>query len=162
MHCRTAAAVLAAIMMPALASAAGQHPTDAARPHPAADAHANATAGQAGAARIEACTATANALIDHLARGDDKAATAGFDATMRSNLGQDKLAAAWKQVQSQAGNLERRGAPQNMTHQGFVIVLLPLHFTKAVFNAQVACNADGKIAGFFLRPATSSPLTMNP
>lgn len=161
MHHKPAVMALAVFMLPALA-AAEQQPADATSAHPAASAQANAAAGQAGAARIEACTTAANALIDHLAKGEDKAATSDFDATMRANLGPDKLAAAWKQVQSKAGNLGRRGAPQNMTHNGFVIVLLPLHFTKADFNAQVACDADGKIAGFFLRPATSSPLTMNP
>lgn len=152
-------AALVALAMPAMSMAAGQqHPADTAQDHPAASAHANAMAGQANAARIEACTATTNALIDHLEKGDFTAATANFDANMKANLDADKLGQFWKQVASQVGALQGRGAPQNMMYEGHAVITLPLHFEKGDANAQVACDADGKVAGFFLRPA-STPAT---
>ncbi|MGH8183777.1 MAG: DUF3887 domain-containing protein, partial [Rhodanobacteraceae bacterium] len=93
--------------------------------------------------------------IDNLQKGDAKAATANFDATMLANLTPDKLAAAWQQVGSQFGKLQGRGTPQNAMYQGHTIVILPLQLTKGGMNAQVACDADGKVAWFFLRPAAS-------
>lgn len=135
--------------------AAAQHPAASARPHPAPGAHANAVAGQADAARIEACTNAANALVDNLEKGDAKAATADFDATMQANLGADKLDAVWKQVGEQAGKLQGHGTPQNMMYEGYAVITLPLQFEKGGLNAQVACDADGKVAGFFLRPAAA-------
>jgi len=149
-------ATLVTLATPAISWAAGQqHPADTARDHPAASAHANAMAGQAGAARIETCTATTNTLIDHLEKGDFTAATANFDANMKANLGTDKLSQFWKQVTGQVGTLQGRGAPQNMMYQGHAVITLPLHFEKGDANAQVACDADGKVAGFFLRPAST-------
>lgn len=149
------AIALCALAAPALA--AGQHPADSARAHPAASAHANAVAGQADAARLEACAAAANTLIDNLEKPDYKAATADFDATMQANLAADKLGEVWQSVGKQAGKLEGRGAAQNVMYEGHAIATLPLHFEKTDVNAQVACDADGKIAGFFLRPAGPQP-----
>lgn len=158
MHRTLILATLATLVAPAISLAAGQqHPADTARDHPAASAHANATAGQAGAARIETCTATTNTLIDNLEKGDFTAATSNFDATMKANLGAGKLGQFWKQVMGQVGTLQGRGAPQNMMYQGHAIITLPLHFEKGDANAQVACDADGKVAGFFLRPASTTP-----
>jgi hypothetical protein len=148
-----------ALAVPAISLAAGQqHPADTARDHPAASAYANATAGQANAVRIETCTATTNALIDHLEKGDFTAATANFDANMKANLDADKLGQFWNQVASRVGTLQGRGAPQNMMYEGHAVITLPLHFEKGDANAQVACDADGKVAGFYLRP-TSAPQT---
>lgn len=149
------AALIAAL--PMFASGAGQPPAATEKPHPSSNAHANAVAGQAGATRIEACTTAANALIDNLDKGDYKAATTDFDATMQANLGTSKLGEVWKNIGTQAGKLEDRGVAQNAIYQGHSIITLPLHFQKMDLNAQVACDADGKIAGFFLRPASSAP-----
>lgn len=147
---------IAALVMPAISLAAGQqHPAATAQDHPAASAYANATAGQANAVRIETCTATTNTLIDHLEKGHFKAATSSFDATMRANLDADKLAQFWKQVAGQVGTLQGRGTTQNMMYEGHAVITLPLHFEKGDANAQVACGADGKVAGFHLRPAST-------
>lgn len=156
MHRQLILAALAALAMPAISRAAAQQsPAATAQDHPAASAHANATAGAAGAARIETCTATTGTLIDHLEKGDFKAATSNFDANMKANLGAAKLGQFWKQVASQVGALQDRGAPQNMMYEGHAVITLPLHFEKGDANAQVACDADGKVAGFFLRPAST-------
>lgn len=145
---------IALCTLTAPAFAAGQPPAPSA--NPASSAHANALAGQASAARIEACTVATNALIDNLEKGNDKAATADFDVTMLANLGADKLAEVWQQVGGQFGKLRGRGMPQNVLVQNRVVITLPLRFEKGGLNAQVACDADGKIAGFFLRPAAAA------
>ncbi len=142
---------------PAPAFTAGQHPSASARPHPSSSAHANAVAGQANAARIEACTVAANTLIDDLEKGDAKAATAGFDAAMRANLSADKLAEVWRQVGLEMGSLQSRGAPQNAIYQHHAFATAPLHLKSRDLIAQVVCDVDGKVAGFFLRPSTSVP-----
>lgn len=155
MQRQLALAALCASMLLAPALAAAQNPAASASPHPAASAHANAVAGEADAARIEACVASANTLLDSLDKGAYKAATANFDAAMLANLGADKLGEVWQGVGKQVGKLQGRGTPQNVMVQGHAIVTVPLRFEKADINAQVACDADGKIAGFFLRPAAA-------
>ncbi len=145
--------VLLGLALPGLTFAAAQHPAENARGHPASSAHANALAGQTDAARIEACTSAANTMIGNLGKGDAKAATMDFDSTMQANLSPDKLAEVWQQVEHQMGKLQGRGTPQNVMYQGHTIITVPLRFEKGALNAQVACDADGKIAGFFLRPA---------
>lgn len=139
-----------AIALPAVACAG---PADTTQPHPAASAHANAVAGQANAARIEACTNATTALIGNLVKGDFTAAGADFDANMAAHLGADKLGSVWQQVGAQFGKLTGHGTLQNGMYQGDVVVLLPLRFEKGTLNAQVACDANNKVAGFFLRPA---------
>lgn len=150
-------AMLGACLLPAAAFAAGQNPISAPQAHPAASAHANAVVGEADAANIEACTSATKTLIDKLEAGEYKTATADFDAAMLANLDAGKLGEVWQDLGKQIGKLASRGTPQNVMVQGHTIVTLPLHFAKADLNAQVACDADGKIAGFFLRPAQPQP-----
>ena len=155
MHRNLVITLWMAAATPAFALAASQPPADSARAHPASSAHANAVAGQTDAARIEACTNATNTLIDDLEKGSYEAATSGFDSTMRAKLGAARLGEVWQQVGGQAGKLQTRGMAQNMMYQGHAIITLPLHFQNANLNAQVACDADGRIAGFFLRPGAT-------
>lgn len=150
-----AAALIAGL--PVFASAAGQPTAATGNPHSSSSAHANAVAGQANAARIEACTIAANKLLDNLDKGNAKAATANFNATMQANLSAAKLAEAWRQVTLRMGSLQSRGTPQNAIYQDHTFATVPLHFKNVELNAQVVCDTDGKIAGFFLRPSSSVP-----
>ena len=151
MHRQLLAAAL--LVIPTFAFGAGQSPAATEKPHPSTRAHANAMAGEAGATRIEACAATANALIDNLEKSDFTEAASNFDATMKANLGADKLGQFWTQVAGQIGTLQSQGAPQNMMHEDHAVITLPLHFEKGDANAQIAGDTYGKVAGFFLRPA---------
>jgi hypothetical protein len=149
-------AVFATLAISSLAFAAGlQHPADQARTHPGSSAHANAVAGAAAARRIEACGNAASAMIRNLETGDAEAATADFDATMHANLDAGRLGTVWKQVGGQMGRLQGQGAPQNAMFQDYVVITLPLHFENGDVNAQVSCDSDGKVAGFYLRPAAA-------
>ncbi|HET7161643.1 MAG TPA: DUF3887 domain-containing protein [Rhodanobacteraceae bacterium] len=148
--------VMGLLATPAFALAAGQPPSESARDHPAFSAHANATAGAADAQRIEACTRAAGIMINTLEKGDARTATSDFDATMQEKLGPDKLGEVWKQVEGKLGKLQKIGTPQNMMYQGYAVVIQSLHFETGDLDAQVACDADGRIAGFFLHPGASS------
>lgn len=149
-------AVLLVVSLSPWAVAVGQIPADTLSTHPASSAHATATAGQANAMRIESCVSATDALVDNLQHGNYQAATTDFDAKMHANLDAAKLAQVWRQVTGQTGVLQTRGRALNALYQGRVIITLPLHFQKASLNAQVACDTDGRIGGFFLRPASPS------
>lgn len=130
------------------------------KPHPAASAHANAMAAQTDAARIEACSQMASGFLDDLGKDDFKTAASNFDDKMKAGLSPGKLGEAWQSLGAQFGKLESRGTPQTVMFQGLPVVSTPLHFTKGDFVSQLACDKDGKIAGFHIRPlqpATAAP-----
>jgi hypothetical protein len=153
MHRKAIITALIAAATPAFAL--GQHPADSASVHPASSARGNAVTGQANATRIEACTSAASTLIKSLEKGEAQAAASDFDPKMKTSLTAAKLGAVWQQVEGKVGKLRTLGTPQNMMYQNHVIVMLPLHFEQGALAAQVACDADGKIAGFYLRPAAA-------
>lgn len=150
MHRFLIAAALSIGTVPALAFAGGWLPPAA--PHPAPRAHANAVAGQADAARMEACAHRSSALLDALDKGDYQAATTNFDSTLQTGLSAQKLRTAWLDVGAQVGRLEARGTPQSFMYQGLSVVTTPVSFARGGLTAQVACNAEGQIAGFYMRP----------
>ncbi len=137
------------ITAPALQLAAGQHP--------AVGAHANAVAGLANAARIEACANLSRALLDALDKGDFKAATSNFDSHLRTALDSHALGTAWNAVGRQLGKFESHGAAKNMMYKNMPVIATPLHFEKGDLQAQVVCDQGGKIAGFRVHPAAQAP-----
>lgn len=145
-----AAALIAAF--PMLAFAAGQSPAATEKPHPSSRAHANAVAGQANAARIEACGNLSTAMLGALDKGDFKAATSNYDVPMQAGLDAGKLATVWASIGAQFGKLESRGTPLTVMYQGMPVVTTHLRFAKGDLAAQVACDSEGKIAGFHLQP----------
>ncbi|MGH8191629.1 MAG: DUF3887 domain-containing protein [Rhodanobacteraceae bacterium] len=140
------------------------HSSMASKPHPASGAHANAAAGEADAARIEACGHVAHRFLDELEQGDFKTASSNFNDHMKAGLSADKLGQTWRSLGAQFGKLESRGDSQTVMYQGMPVVSTPLHFEKGDFVSQLACDSQGKIAGFYLRalappgaaPASSS------
>lgn len=149
--------VVALLTAPAvLLAAPQQHPSEIARPHPASSARSNATAGQADAARIEACTQLAGSFLDELEKGDVAAAISHFDSRMKEAVGDAKLRQAWQSIGNQFGKFESNGQPQTVMYQGMPVVGTPLHFSKGDLVSQVTCDLDGKIAVFYIRPVPSS------
>lgn len=153
MYGHAAAVALVALVVPALAFAAPQHPASNARPHPAASAHSVAAAGEANARRIEACSEVSASMLAALDRGDYDAAASTFDARMQTLLDAQKLRLAWTSTVTQLGKLDSRGSPQTLLYEDNPVVATPLRFANGALVAQVACDPDGKIAGFFMRPA---------
>lgn len=158
MHRTLIAATLIAAL-PVLAFATGQPPAASEKPHPSSSAHVNAAAAQADAVRIEACGNVAGALLDAFDKGDFKAVTAHFDSQMLALVDAQKLGEVQKSVTGQFGKLEARGTPQSVMYQGMAVVSTPMHYEKGDLAAIVACNKDGKVAGFRLTPIT--PATSN-
>ena len=145
--------------LPALAFAAGQTPGASEKPHPSSSAHANAVAGQADAMRIEACGNLSGALLEAFDNGDFKAATSNFNSQMLAVVDAQKLGEVQKSIAGQFGKLESRGTPQSVMYQGMAVVSTPMHYEKGDLAAVVACDKDGKVAGFRLNPV--APATSN-
>jgi hypothetical protein len=150
MHRQLIAALIAAL--PLLASAAGQPPAATEKPHPSTSAHANAVAGQADATRMEACGNLSSSLLDAFNKGDFKAATSNFDSQMLAVVDARKLAEVQKSIAGQIGNFEARGTPQSVMYQGMAVVSTPMRYEKGDLAAMVACDKDGKVAGFRVHP----------
>ncbi len=101
----------------------------------------------------DAPAALANRLFDHLQGGDYTAAEAMFSPEMAAAVPQDKLKAVWESLPAQLGALRARGEPKVMPHQDMQVAVVRLEFANGAINAQVAVNAQGKVAGFLLQPA---------
>ena len=98
------------------------------------------------------CLATSGRMLDHLDHGDYIAAAADFNARMKAALGADRLARMWPAVAKQFGP---RGVHDQATLSqvnGYAVVITPLHYGQHVIDARVVCEADGKVAGFFIKP----------
>lgn len=104
----------------------------------------------------------ANRLLDHLQAGDYAAAEAMFSPEMATAVPQDKLKAVWESLPAQMGALRTRGEPRVATHEGMQVALTRLEFANGAINAQVAVNAQGKVAGFLLQPAPPEAATPVP
>lgn len=141
----------------AIASEAGKtetaEPADAAaseEAEPAAEPPA-AEAGSAERRRADACVARAGALLDAAQAHDYDKATRDFDAKMRSALPPAKFQQAWESL-AQFGKLTARGQSHPGSHEGYVVVTIPMVFEKANLYAQVSCGSDGRVAGFYVKP----------
>ena len=98
------------------------------------------------------CQVTSSKMLDHLDQGDYAGATADFDGTMKAALTADKLAKVWQAVTQQFGARGKREPARVSAASAHVVVVTPLHYGQSVIDAQVACDADGKIGGFYIKP----------
>jgi hypothetical protein len=99
----------------------------------------------------DACVARAGALLDAAQAHDYEKATRDFDAKMRSALSAAQFQQAWESL-AQFGTFTARGQSHPGSHEGYVVVTIPLVFEKANLYAQVSCGSDGRIAGFYVKP----------
>lgn len=99
----------------------------------------------------------ATGVLDQLDAGEYAAAEAGFTDTMATAVPAAKLKAIWESLPAQAGMATGRGEPTMKHADGFAVVVIPLHYEKIELVAELAINADGKVAGFFLKPAPPPP-----
>lgn len=99
----------------------------------------------------------ARRLLDHLDAGRYVDAEAMFTTDMAKAVPADKLKAVWESLPAQAGVATGRGDAATMTRDGGTFVEVPLHYAKAELVAKLAINADGRIAGLLIQPATAPP-----
>ena len=111
--------------------------------------------GQTGAPSPEpsaAAAATARSVLDDLVRGDYLTLETSFDPTMKAAVGQDQLKSAWQQLSSQLGAYRSAGTPFVVPVSGAVLYEFPLQFANGPGHLQVAVDANGQVAGLYLKP----------
>lgn len=115
------------------------------------DAGAEEAPTEADREQGDRCRQRAEDLLDAAERGDYGAATREFDASMKAALPAAKFGEAWQSL-GQFGKLQARGQSHPGMGQGYYVVTIPLVFEKANLYAQIACNGEGAIAGFYVKP----------
>ena len=94
----------------------------------------------------------ASQLLDHLQAGRMAEAEAMFTPQMARAVPADKLQGLWHSL----GELKQRGAAHSSEQQGVHVVEVPLQFASGAVVAQVAVDAQDKVAGLMLRPAPAA------
>lgn len=94
----------------------------------------------------------ASQLLDHLQAGRMAEAEAMFTPQMASAVPADKLQGLWQSL----GELKQRGAAHSSEQQGVHVVEVTLQFVSGAVVAQVAVDAQDKVAGLMLRPAPAA------
>lgn len=102
------------------------------------------------------------AVLDAMDAGDFVAVHARFDATMSAAVTVEQLKQVWTGLPNQAGAAQGRGDAAIETRDGVRIARIPLRYERAQLIAIVGFAADGKIAGFGIRPAPSPENGANP
>lgn len=77
-----------------------------------------------------------------------------FNAVMRERLSADGLAAGWAQVAGTVGAYERMGQPNAFGVGEHTVVEVPLSFEAGEATGRITFDADGAVAGLFIRPAS--------
>jgi len=101
--------------------------------------------------------AAANAVLDDLDAGRFDAVSMRFSPDMAQAVSADKLKAVWMSLPQQFGKFEHRGMARVEVVNGMTIVNVPLAFEHFALEASIATDADGKVAGFLVRPAPPPP-----
>ncbi len=96
--------------------------------------------------------ASANAILDMMDAGDFAGVHARFDAKMAAAVSIDQLGQLWTTLPNQIGAAQGRGEAKIETQSGLRIARIPLRYERANLVAVLAFDANGKIAGFAIRP----------
>ncbi len=108
----------------------------------------NALSAQASAELIESCNNKMQSLLAALDKGDYTGAEMDFDDTMKAGLTRDQLQQAWQSLPAKFGQPLSRGAAHNSTSDNYIVITVPMQYQSGNLAAQIACGANGKIAGF--------------
>lgn len=71
---------------------------------------------------------------------------------MKAVLGADRLAKIWPALIQQMGARGAREPVQLKQVGSHTLIVTPLHYGAHLVNAEVACDADGRVSGFFIKP----------
>ena len=98
----------------------------------------------------------AAALTDLMVGNDWPAVREDFDATMRQELTEDRLASAWQQVVQLKGSYQSRGEPTRVLKPGrFVVFDTPMTFERGAMKSRVTFHENGDVAGLFILVPTA-------
>lgn len=95
----------------------------------------------------------AAAIFADIAAGRWEAARADFSDRMREAVSAERIADGWVQMAALLGEFEGMGEPVATGLGAHTVVDLPLSFEAGEGNGHVTFDADGKVAGLFIRPA---------
>jgi len=93
------------------------------------------------------------AIFADIAAGKWDAARADFGPRMLEAVSAGRLADGWAQMVSMFGRYESPGEPFTHPLGNYTIVDIPLTFEAGEATGQVTFDADGQVAGLFIRPA---------
>lgn len=99
-----------------------------------------------------ACLVRAEAILAALDGGEYEKARVDFDERMQAALGADKLAEVWASLPQQAGKRISIGTGHNASAVDGDLAVIPLQYEKAWLDLQIACGADGRVRGLFVKP----------
>ncbi len=98
-------------------------------------------------------------FVHCLVAEDFSRATTYFDATMKSALPPQKLAAVWHQLVASYGPADKRSALEPREIQevnGHTVIILPFSFANTKVDLQVTVSKQDQISGFFIRPSSTT------
>jgi len=103
-------------------------------------------------AQKKSCTDSALRLLEAVKAHDYTRAAADFNAAMLAAIPAPKLEAFMKDLEAKVGPLQKIGPPSEVTVESMDVVSTPLAFAGAPIDSRIACDAEGKVAGFRLLP----------
>jgi len=98
------------------------------------------------------CDAHANALFGALDGADYAAASADFDAALRTRYTAAKLKQDYEALPATYGKMLGRGRPHTGDMAGHTVVMAPLIFERGTVTAEVHCGGDGAVSDLRLLP----------
>jgi hypothetical protein len=96
-------------------------------------------------------------LISSLAEGRWDEVVGALDEQMRERIDARRMAAAWAHTVGMVGRFERIGEPFAHRAGDDTMVDVPLQFEAGEGVGSIRFDADGRVAGLTLRPASPAP-----
>ncbi len=97
-------------------------------------------------------TPKANAFVAAQAKGDFAAAMKDFDDVMNKASPADKMEAAWKSIEKQAGPFRKQLETRQEKTGKYDIVYVTCQFENASLDVRVVFTGEGQITGYSFRP----------
>jgi uncharacterized protein len=103
-------------------------------------------------ALAEDCSSRAEAILLALDEGRFEDASTHFDARMSAALPAGQLGQVWNSLPAQVGARKSRGELIAGSQGGNATATIPLEFEQMWLSLYIACDAEGKVGGLFVRP----------
>jgi dienelactone hydrolase len=101
-----------------------------------------------------ACVALSNASLNALARNDYKSAGKDFAPAFASQSPPSKVEQAWQSLQAAVGDYQSHGVARVQTVRGQAVVVTPIKFAHASWDALFTCDSHSQITTAQLLPAS--------
>ena len=110
----------------------------------------------APAAADERARALSAAVLDQMEAGEFQAVHDALAPEMRAAVSVQALAQGWTGLRQQLGPLQSRGEPRLVERAGTTLVVTPLHFAHATWNANLAFDQQERTSSLLLQPAPAA------